>query len=141
MDDRQIHGTIEQLVAEEHELWQRESAGIASETDMQRLQQLKVSLDQCWNLLRQRRVWAPTRPGSGHRYSSRPKRGRATSSALVVRVADKTSEDAPAATRRFMGGSCGASRPEAPSLLYRPAGGWRSRQPSGFGGDSDRRSR
>ena len=56
MDDPQIHGTIEQLVAEEHELWQRESAGNASETDRQRLQQLKVSLDQCWDFLRQRRA-------------------------------------------------------------------------------------
>ena len=28
MNDLQIHGTIEQLVAEEHELWQRESAWI-----------------------------------------------------------------------------------------------------------------
>ena len=27
MDDPQIHGTIEELVAEEHELWGRESAG------------------------------------------------------------------------------------------------------------------
>jgi Protein of unknown function (DUF2630) len=56
MDDSQIHGTIEQLVAEEHELWQRESAGNASEADRQRLQQVKVSLDQCWDLLRQRRA-------------------------------------------------------------------------------------
>ena len=56
MDDPQIHGTIEQLVAEEHELWQRESAGNASEADRQRLQQVKVSLDQCWDLLRQRRA-------------------------------------------------------------------------------------
>ena len=30
MDDPQIHGTIEQRVAEEHELWERESAGRAS---------------------------------------------------------------------------------------------------------------
>src|SRR5207253_224967 len=37
MDDGQIHGTIEQLVAEEHELWQRESAGNASEADRRRL--------------------------------------------------------------------------------------------------------
>ena len=29
MDDPQIHGTIEQLVAEEHELWEREAAGNA----------------------------------------------------------------------------------------------------------------
>jgi hypothetical protein len=56
MDDPQIHGTIEQLVAEEHELWQRESAGNASEGDRQRLQDVKVSLDQCWDLLRQRRA-------------------------------------------------------------------------------------
>ena len=56
MDDPQIHGAIEQLVAEEHELWERESAGNAGEADRQRLQQLKVSLDQCWDLLRQRRA-------------------------------------------------------------------------------------
>ena len=56
MDDPQIHGTIEQLVAEEHELWQRESTGNASEADRQRLQELEVSLDQCWDLLRQRRA-------------------------------------------------------------------------------------
>jgi hypothetical protein len=56
MDDAQIHGTIEQLVAEEHELWERESAGNATDTDRQRLQQLKVSLDQSWDLLRQRRA-------------------------------------------------------------------------------------
>ena len=56
MEDPQIHGTIEQLVAEEHELWQRESAGDASEADRLRLDQVKVSLDQCWDLLRQRRA-------------------------------------------------------------------------------------
>jgi hypothetical protein len=56
MDDAQIHGIIEQLVAEEHELWERESAGNATDTDRQRLQQLKLSLDQSWDLLRQRRA-------------------------------------------------------------------------------------
>jgi hypothetical protein len=56
MDDQQIHGTIEQLVAEEHELWEREAAGTADEDDRRKLQQLKVSLDQCWDLLRQRRA-------------------------------------------------------------------------------------
>ena len=55
MDDSQIHGTIEQLVAEEHELWEREAAGNASEDDRRRLRELKVSLDQWWDLLRQRR--------------------------------------------------------------------------------------
>jgi hypothetical protein len=56
MDDSQVHATIEQLVAEEHELWEREAAGNASEADRRRLEALKVALDQCWDLLRQRRA-------------------------------------------------------------------------------------
>jgi hypothetical protein len=56
MDDAQIHGSIEQLVAEEHELWDREAAGEASDADRRRMEELKVSLDQCWDLLRQRRA-------------------------------------------------------------------------------------
>ena len=65
MDDSQIHQTIEQLVAEEHELWQREAAGSASDDDRRRLQALKVSLDQCWDLLRQRRALRESRPARG----------------------------------------------------------------------------
>lgn len=56
MDDQQIRGTIEQLVAEEHELWEREAAGTADDDDRRKLEQLKVSLDQCWDLLRRRRA-------------------------------------------------------------------------------------
>jgi hypothetical protein len=56
MDDAQIHGTIEQLVDEEHELWRRESDGTASEADRRRLEELRLSLDRCWDLLRQRRA-------------------------------------------------------------------------------------
>jgi hypothetical protein len=56
MDDDRIHGRIEQLVAEEHELWSREAHGAATDEDRQRLASLKVSLDQCWDLLRQRRA-------------------------------------------------------------------------------------
>ena len=56
MDDSRIHQTIEKLVAEEHELWQRESAGDAGETERRRLDELNVALDQCWDLLRQRRA-------------------------------------------------------------------------------------
>lgn len=56
MDDGQIHGSIEQLVAEEHELWEREAAGTATDDDRRRLETVKVSLDQCWDLLRQRRA-------------------------------------------------------------------------------------
>ena len=56
MDDSQIHGSIEQLVAEEHALWEREAAGDVSEGDRARLREIGVSLDQCWDLLRQRRA-------------------------------------------------------------------------------------
>ncbi len=56
MDDPQIHGTIEQLVAEEQELWEREGEGGATDEDRRRLRAIKVSLDQCWDLLRQRRA-------------------------------------------------------------------------------------
>jgi hypothetical protein len=56
MDDTQIHGSIEQMVAEEHALWEREAAGNATDDDHKRLDEIKVSLDQCWDLLRQRRA-------------------------------------------------------------------------------------
>ena len=56
MEDPQIHGSIDRMVAEEHELWQREAAGEATDSDRQRLEAVRVSLDQCWDLLRQRRA-------------------------------------------------------------------------------------
>jgi len=56
MSDEQIHGTIEQLVTEEHELWEREATGDVSDDDRHRMKQIGVSLDQCWDLLRQRRA-------------------------------------------------------------------------------------
>ena len=56
MDEDQIHGRIEQLVAEEHKLWSQESSGHGTEEDRRRLDQVKVSLDRCWDLLRQRRA-------------------------------------------------------------------------------------
>jgi hypothetical protein len=56
MEDTRIHETIEQLVAEEHQLWEREASGIAGESEKRRLQDVEISLDQCWDLLRQRRA-------------------------------------------------------------------------------------
>ena len=56
MQDAQIHTSIEKLVAEEHELWEREAAGNATDDDRGRLESIKVSLDQCWDYLRQRRA-------------------------------------------------------------------------------------
>src|SRR3954471_21718237 len=56
MDDNQLHQQIEQLVAEEHELWKDESEGRSNDADARRLEQVRVMLDQCWDLLRQRRA-------------------------------------------------------------------------------------
>jgi hypothetical protein len=56
MDDKEIHGHIEELVALEHDLWNRESRGEATDADRQELAAVKVKLDQYWDLLRQRRA-------------------------------------------------------------------------------------
>jgi hypothetical protein len=54
VDDDRIHDRIEQLVSEEHELWQREATGAATSDERRRLESLNVSLDQCWDLRRRR---------------------------------------------------------------------------------------
>lgn len=56
MNDQQIHETIEKLVAEEHRLWEAQAHGEHSEADRRRLAELKVGLDTCWDLLRQRQA-------------------------------------------------------------------------------------
>jgi uncharacterized protein DUF2630 len=56
MADEQIHNRIEQLVAEEQELYERGGEGGLSESERRRLDAIKVGLDQCWDLLRQRRA-------------------------------------------------------------------------------------
>jgi len=55
MDDGEIHGRIEELVAEEQALYERGEGGL-TETEHRRLESIKVGLDQCWDLLRQRRA-------------------------------------------------------------------------------------
>lgn len=55
-DDTAIHGEIERLVAEEHELWNREAGGHAGDDERRRLHEVEVALDRCWDLLRQRRA-------------------------------------------------------------------------------------
>jgi Protein of unknown function (DUF2630) len=56
MDDERIHDRIEELVAEEHELYSRGAEGSLSESEHRRLESIKVGLDRCWDLLRQRRA-------------------------------------------------------------------------------------
>ncbi len=52
MNDRDIFQQIDQLVDEEHALLNK---GGLSEGERARLHSLEVALDQCWDLLRQRR--------------------------------------------------------------------------------------
>jgi hypothetical protein len=56
MADEEIHSRIEQLVTEEQELYERGGEGGLSESEHRRLESIKVGLDQCWDLLRQRRA-------------------------------------------------------------------------------------
>ena len=56
MDDDRIHDRIEQLVSEEQELYERGAGGGLTENEHNRLESIKVGLDQCWDLLRQRRA-------------------------------------------------------------------------------------
>jgi hypothetical protein len=58
--DESIGNRIEKLVAEEHELRHRESSDSHDpdrlEADQERLREVEVELDRCWDLLRQRRA-------------------------------------------------------------------------------------
>ena len=56
MADEQIHNRIEALVEEEQQLYERASHedGLTT-SDRQRLDQIRIALDQAWDLLRQRR--------------------------------------------------------------------------------------
>ena len=56
MQDQNLIDRINQLAREEHELWGKESGGDISEADRERLRHLEVTLDQCWDLLHQRRA-------------------------------------------------------------------------------------
>lgn len=56
MDDKEILHHITELVNEEHELMNlAEGAGLDDEQQA-RIKALEISLDQCWDLLRQRRA-------------------------------------------------------------------------------------
>jgi len=56
MEDKQLIDRINELAHEEHQLFGKESQGKASDADRQRLRSLQVTLDQCWDLLHQRRA-------------------------------------------------------------------------------------
>ncbi|HEV3053297.1 MAG TPA: DUF2630 family protein [Solirubrobacteraceae bacterium] len=60
MSDETIAARIENLVAEEHDLRNREQADASDDdrldADAQRLREVEIELDRCWDLLRQRRA-------------------------------------------------------------------------------------
>jgi hypothetical protein len=69
MKENAILGHISELVDEEHKLRAQVTAGaLSSDEERARLRQVEEALDQCWDLLRQRRA-APDRgenPDSVH---------------------------------------------------------------------------
>jgi hypothetical protein len=54
--DHAVIGRIEELAHEEHSLFEKESQGEASTAERARLKEIQVQLDQCYDLLRQRRA-------------------------------------------------------------------------------------
>ena len=56
MDDQEVIDRINQLAHEEHQLFEKESHGGLSSDERARLNALGTSLDQCWDLLHQRRA-------------------------------------------------------------------------------------
>jgi hypothetical protein len=56
VDDKEIVARITGLVDEEHHLEQTHVGKGLSPTEAERLRAIEVQLDQCWDLLRQRRA-------------------------------------------------------------------------------------
>jgi hypothetical protein len=57
MDDKEILGQIDELIQTEHELRAKVADGtLSSDEEHARLRAVEASLDQCWDLLRQRRA-------------------------------------------------------------------------------------
>ena len=56
MEDQSVIDRINELAREEHELFERESHGKVTDAERERMKRLQVTLDQCWDLLHQRRA-------------------------------------------------------------------------------------
>jgi Protein of unknown function (DUF2630) len=56
MDDAELVRRINELADEEHRLERSHAAQALSDDDRERLRGIEVALDQCWDLLRQRRA-------------------------------------------------------------------------------------
>ena len=56
MNDQEILQQINKLADEEHALFQKEAGGEVTDEERIKLKKLEVTLDQCWDLLHQRRA-------------------------------------------------------------------------------------
>jgi len=56
VEDKHVADRIDELARKEHELFELESKGKASEAQQAELKQIQLKLDQWWDLLRQRRA-------------------------------------------------------------------------------------
>jgi uncharacterized protein DUF2630 len=56
MDDDKVMERINEIAHEEHQLWEKEGRGEITDAERERLRELGVTLDQCWDLLHQRRA-------------------------------------------------------------------------------------
>jgi hypothetical protein len=57
MDDKRVFEEINRLATEEKALWHKQSEqGRVEDEDRDRLKELSETLDQCWDLLHQRRA-------------------------------------------------------------------------------------
>jgi Protein of unknown function (DUF2630) len=56
VEDQDVVDRINELARQEHELFEKESRGEAKDSERERLKKLEVMLDQCWDLLHQRRA-------------------------------------------------------------------------------------
>ena len=67
--DQPVLSHIQQLVEEEHRLYERGEHSALADAERHKLEKVQVELDRCWDLLRQRRALrgggSRSRPGTG----------------------------------------------------------------------------
>jgi hypothetical protein len=56
VDDKEILERINELANEERSLFKKEEGGDVTEEERRKLKKIEVTLDQCWDLLHQRRA-------------------------------------------------------------------------------------
>ena len=56
VDDKQIFERINELATKEKDLFRKQADGEVSDEEKKQLKKIEVTLDQCWDLLHQRRA-------------------------------------------------------------------------------------